>query len=242
MTTASTELRGNHPALPALPSDEVRRIMWRLGNRDDLQQLVRSARGVARSLVARLVAGGQRETSQWTPEKGQLLEALDAAGISSIFVDPQYGGTIDGPKNLATALAAYELAWVDGGAATCLVALGLALQPIIALGTEEQKKKYLSASVSHSGANPSARRILSDRAFAICGCRYGHAVGQSADRAAGRMEKRRCCTYRNVAVSPIIWILPSLSWRPSPRMIPVSKVPAWSFWKRGTRGHLIAGR
>ncbi len=152
MTTASTELADNAPALPSLPTDNIRRIMWRLGGRDDLQQLIRSARGVARGVVARLVTEGQRETFQWTPEKGQLLDALDAAGVSSIFADPQYGGSIAGPKNLATALAAYELAWVDGGAATCLVALGLALQPIIALGTESQRSHYLTASMPTSAA------------------------------------------------------------------------------------------
>ncbi len=157
MTTGSTRLRDNSPALPALPTDDLRRIMWRWGDRDDLQQLIRSARGVARGLVARLVAEGQRETFQWTPEKGRLLDALDATGVSAIFADPQYGGSIAGPKNLAIALAAYELAWVDGGAATCLVALGLALEPIIALGTEEQKARYLRGSMPSSSARKPVR-------------------------------------------------------------------------------------
>ena len=70
------------------------------------------------------------------------------AGVSAIFADPEFGGPIAGPKSLATALAAYELAWVDGGAATCLIALGLALQPIISAGTaEQQRARYLGASV-----------------------------------------------------------------------------------------------
>ncbi len=146
-TSSSTPSPDALPVLPALPPDAVRQIMWRLGERGDLQQLVGSARGVARGLVAQLVADGQRDTYQWTPEKHRLLDALDQAGISSVFVDPQYGGCIEGPKNLAIALAAYELAWVDGGAATCLVALGLALQPIIALGTDHQKETYLTATV-----------------------------------------------------------------------------------------------
>ncbi len=145
MTTISSD---NASLLPALPSDEIRQIMWRLSGRDDLQQLVAAAREVARNLVARLVADGQRDTYQWTPQKQRLLDALDEAGVSSIFADPEFGGWISGPKNLATALAAFELAWVDGGAATCLVALGLALQPIIALGTDEQKATYLKASES----------------------------------------------------------------------------------------------
>ena len=34
------------------------------------------------------------------------------------FMEPEQGGFISGPKNLALALLAFELAWVDGGAAT----------------------------------------------------------------------------------------------------------------------------
>ncbi len=112
---------------------------------------------MARSLVARLVAEGQRDTYQWTAEKSELLDALEAAGVSEIFADPEYGGMLTGPKNLATALAAFELAWVDGGAATCLVALGLALQPIIALGTDQQRAAYLNASVTSSGGRHARR-------------------------------------------------------------------------------------
>lgn len=151
MTTHSATSQNDIPVLTQMPSDDVRRVMWRLGDRDDLQQLISATRGVARQLVARLVAEGQRDTYQWTPEKQALLDALDQAGVSSLFADPEYGGTITGPKNLATALAAFELAWVDGGAATCLVALGLALQPIIALGTDEQKASYLKASTTPNG-------------------------------------------------------------------------------------------
>ena len=105
-TSSSTRPLDDVPVLPALPSDEIRQIMWRLGDRDDLQQLIQAARGVARGLVARLVTDGQRDTYQWTPEKHQLLDALVLARVSSIFGDPEYGGSIEGPKNLATALAA----------------------------------------------------------------------------------------------------------------------------------------
>ena len=39
-----------------LPGDAVRQIQWRFSDRFDLQMLVQSARGVARGVVARLVA------------------------------------------------------------------------------------------------------------------------------------------------------------------------------------------
>ena len=143
--TTTTSSQENLPVLPTLPTDEVRQIMWRFADRGDLRQLVRATRGVARELVARLVADGQRDTHHWTPEKQRLLDALDEAGVTSIFADREYGGSIEGPKNLATALAAFELAWVDGGAATCLIALGLAVQPILALGSPDQKSAYLKS-------------------------------------------------------------------------------------------------
>ncbi|NIS01245.1 MAG: acyl-CoA dehydrogenase, partial [Gemmatimonadetes bacterium] len=93
--------------------DDVRQIMWRFADRYDLQMLVQSARAVARGPVARLVAGGARNTHEWTEEKASLLGAYDEVGITSVFLEPEYGGFIEGPKNLALALAAFELAWVD---------------------------------------------------------------------------------------------------------------------------------
>jgi alkylation response protein AidB-like acyl-CoA dehydrogenase len=147
MATAATHPRDNAPMLPALPSDDVRAIMWRLTDREDLWGVAHAARRVARGLVAQLVVDGQRDTYAWTPEKGRLLDALDDAGVAGIFAGAEYGGPISGPQSMATALAAYELAWVDGGAATCLIALGLALQPIISAGTDEQRATYLQASV-----------------------------------------------------------------------------------------------
>ena len=163
MTMATSHPREpeNAPVLPALPSDEIRSIMWRLTGRDDLQRMAQATRQVARGLVARLVLDGQRNTCEWTPEKGRLLAALDEAGVSSIFADPEFGGPLAGPKSLATALAAFELAWVDGGAATCLVALGLALQPIICAGTDQQRATYLRASVPSGKSGQGVKRARS---------------------------------------------------------------------------------
>ncbi len=59
-------------------------------------------------------------------------------------MDPGEGGYIEGPKNLALALVAFELAWVDAGAATGSLAGCLALSPIHERGTEEQKAYYMS--------------------------------------------------------------------------------------------------
>ncbi|GAB4231824.1 MAG: hypothetical protein Kow00109_04060 [Acidobacteriota bacterium] len=137
----------NRVGLATLPGDDVRQLMWRFADRFDLQMLVQSARSVARGPVARLVADGARNTHEWTPAKAQLLKAFDEAGITSVFMDPEHGGFIAGPKNLALALVAFELAWVDGGAATCSLAGCLALSPIHERGTPEQVAEYMSKCV-----------------------------------------------------------------------------------------------
>lgn len=130
--------------LHTLPSDAVRQIQWRFADRYDLQLLVQSARAVARGPVARLVADGGRNSHEWTADKAAMLEAFDAAGITAVFMEPEQGGLFAGPKNLALALIAFELAWVDGGAATASLAGCLALAPIHERGTEEQQRNYMA--------------------------------------------------------------------------------------------------
>ena len=129
-----------------LPGDAVRQIQWRYADRFDLQMLVQSTRGVSRGTVARLVAAGERNTHEWTPGKNDMLKAFDHAGVTAAFMEPEEGGFISGPKNLALSLAAFELAWVDGGAATASLAGFLALAPIHERGTPEQKQHYMSLS------------------------------------------------------------------------------------------------
>ncbi|HUN61173.1 MAG TPA: acyl-CoA dehydrogenase family protein [Candidatus Sulfotelmatobacter sp.] len=130
-------------SLRTLPSDAVRQILWQFADRYDLQMLVQSARGVARGPVAKLVAQGARNFHEWTPGKAELLEAYDKSGITAVFMDPEQGGFLLGPKNLALALVAFELAWVDGGAATASLAGCLALAPIHERGTPEQQEHYM---------------------------------------------------------------------------------------------------
>ncbi len=146
----------NQPAetLRTLPGDEVRQILWRFADRYDLQMLVQSARGVARGPVAHLVAAGARHSHEWTDEKNALLQEFDNAGITSVFMDPAEGGYLEGPKNLAMALVAFELAWVDAGAATASLAGCLALAPIHERGTSEQRVAYMARCVPKPGGKP----------------------------------------------------------------------------------------
>ena len=147
-----------------LPGDAVRQIQWRFADRFDLQMLVQSARGVARGTVARLVAAGERNTHEWTPAKNEMMEAFDRAGITAAFMEPEEGGFIVGPKNLALSLAAFELAWVDGGAATASLAGFLALSPIHERGTPEQVNRYKSLAAP---PQPGEDRIPWRGAFAL---------------------------------------------------------------------------
>jgi alkylation response protein AidB-like acyl-CoA dehydrogenase len=126
--------------------------------------LVQSARGVARGTVARLVAAGERNTHEWTPGKHSMMEAFDRAGVTAAFMEPEEGGFIVGPKNLALSLAAFELAWVDGGAATASLASFLALSPIHERGTPEQVYHYKSLAAP---PQPGEDRIPWRGAFAL---------------------------------------------------------------------------
>ena len=143
MATSATT---STPTMHTLPGDPVRQIQWRFADRYDLQMLLQSARGVARGTVAHMVASGERNSHEWTPAKNEMLEAFDRAGITAAFMEPDEGGFISGPKNLALALAAFELAWVDGGAATASLAGFLALAPIHERGTPEQSRHYKALS------------------------------------------------------------------------------------------------
>ncbi len=79
-------------------------------------------------------------------------------------MDPAEGGYIEGPKNLALALLAFELSWVDAGAATASLAGNLGLSPIHERGTPEQQAYYMSRAVP---AKPGETRQPWRYAFAL---------------------------------------------------------------------------
>ena len=134
----------NAQTMKMLPGDEIRQIMWRYSDRFDIQMAIMGARSVARGLVARLVANGERNTHEWTEGKNELYQAFDESGITAAGLDMEFGGIIEGPRNHALGLVAFELAWVDGGATTTSLINNLALGPIVEKGTPEQREKYMS--------------------------------------------------------------------------------------------------
>ncbi|MBQ9432433.1 MAG: acyl-CoA/acyl-ACP dehydrogenase [Kiritimatiellae bacterium] len=147
-----------------LPGDEIRQIMWRYSDRFDIQMAVMGARSVARGLVARLVADGQRNTHEWTDAKNSMYKAFDDSGITAAGLDMAYGGIIDGPRNLAMSLISFELSWVDGGAATTSLVNNLALGPIVEKGTPEQRERYMKLCAP---AQPGEDRKVWRGAFAL---------------------------------------------------------------------------
>ena len=147
-----------------LPGDEVRQIMWRYANRFDMQMAVMGTRSVARGLIARLVANGERNTHAWTDAKNEMYWAFDVSGVTAAGLDMEFGGIIEGPRNLALALIAFELAWVDGGATTTSLVNNLALGPIVEKGTPEQREKYMRACAP---AQPGEDRKVWRGAFAL---------------------------------------------------------------------------
>lgn len=151
-------------SLQTLPSDQLRALQWRFADRYDLMMIVQTVRPIARGPVAQLVAQGGRNTHEWTAEKNALLAIYDESGITAAFLNPEFGGFIEGPKNLALALVAFELSWVDAGAATCSLASNLGVAPIHERGTPEQVAHYMPlVSPPAPGDSRSATRV----AFAL---------------------------------------------------------------------------
>ena len=158
--------------------DDVHRSMWRLpGNLSGLQ---RSARRVASESVAPLVAFGGRSTYSWTDAKARVLQALDDAGLTSIVTNSagriamplavargsvrsrdreeavvemraKSAGQDTSRVTMPLAVTAWELAWIDGGAAVCSLS-SLAHMIIGDAGTEEQRLRYLDNPDRRHGA------------------------------------------------------------------------------------------
>ncbi len=79
-------------------------------------------------------------------------------------MEPEQGGYISGPKNLVLAMIAFELCWVDAGAATASLANNLALEPIHEKGTPEQIQKYMGGCVP---PKPGENRKIIRGSFAL---------------------------------------------------------------------------
>ncbi len=138
--------------------------------------------------------------------KASLLPVFDEAGITAAFLDQEYGGFIAGPKNLALALVAFELAWVDAGAATCSLAGNLGLAPIHECGTPEQRAQYMSQAAPAGGAKAAGRsaRHSPTEPIPFVGVETGMLSGK-AKVAEWDKAGNHCCRWINVGASSRTW-------------------------------------
>ena len=126
--------------------DEVHWKLWRLAGRPDLRAVIDAARQVASDVVAPQRAAGLGSVCAWTAENERILASFDAAGLTSLVS----AGSRDWA--VRSGLAAWELAWVDGGAATLNLSGSLARMPVHAFGTPAQRERYLENSELRHGA------------------------------------------------------------------------------------------
>ena len=126
--------------------DEIHWNLWRVADRSDLQPVIDSARRVAREVVALRSTASSKSDCEWTAEKASILASLDSNGLTSIL-SSAYPSVCT-----PSALAVWELAWVDGGVATLSLSGSLAQMPIRDFGTVEQQGRYLNNADRRHGA------------------------------------------------------------------------------------------
>jgi alkylation response protein AidB-like acyl-CoA dehydrogenase len=86
-----------------------------------------------------------RECDENDEIPGQIIETAWAMGLVSSGIPEKYGGPGGERSTLTGALLAEELAWGDLSMAMHILSPALAIYPILEMGTEEQKQKYLPA-------------------------------------------------------------------------------------------------
>jgi alkylation response protein AidB-like acyl-CoA dehydrogenase len=70
-----------------------------------------------------------------------IVKVLAEAGLFGVYIPQEYGGTGKGVMELV--LVVEELSRVDGGIALCLAGTALGTYPILLMGSDDVKKKYL---------------------------------------------------------------------------------------------------
>jgi alkylation response protein AidB-like acyl-CoA dehydrogenase len=104
----------------------------------DDQRMIRDlARKLARDRLAPTAA--HHDETETYPEESMKL--LREQGLMGIWVPEEYGGTDMG--SLALSLVAEEIAWADAAMATNWGATPLGGYPILLVGTDDQKRRYL---------------------------------------------------------------------------------------------------
>src|SRR5687767_702894 len=107
------------------------------GLRDDERHVRDLARAIARERIAPLAA--QVDESEAYP--AEQLRLLSQQGVMGLYIPETYGGA--GLGALAFCLAVEEVAWACASTAVIFLVQYAAGYPLVAAGTEEQKRRYL---------------------------------------------------------------------------------------------------
>ena len=107
------------------------------GLTDEQKELVTTTRGIAQKYMKPVRQKyDAEEIFPW-----DIVKVLAEAGLFAVYISKEYGGTGKGVMELV--LVVEELSRVDGGIALCLAGTALGTYPILLMGNDEQKKKYL---------------------------------------------------------------------------------------------------
>ena len=104
----------------------------------DLQKQIKQ---LARTIAEEQILPVRAKLDETEEYPWGIIKYLGDAGLFSIFIPEEYGGTKAGCLELC--LVVEELSRVCSGVALCYAATALGITPVVMFGTEAQKKKYL---------------------------------------------------------------------------------------------------
>jgi len=103
-------------------------------------------RDLARKIAQEVILPVRAELDETEEFPWGVMKVLADAGLFGVYIPEEYGGFGKGVFELC--LVTEELSKVCGGVAVSYAACGLGSYPLLLMGSEEQKKKYLPAVAS----------------------------------------------------------------------------------------------
>ncbi|NLF39878.1 acyl-CoA dehydrogenase [bacterium] len=109
----------------------------------ETQQMIKET---AREIAQKVIKPAAIEFDEKNEFPWDIQKVIADAGLFGVYVSEEYGGMLgpdDGMGIMNLVIATEELSKACGGISLCLAATALGTIPIILMGSEEQKKKYL---------------------------------------------------------------------------------------------------
>jgi len=106
----------------------------------------REIRDLTRKIAEEVIVPVRAELDEKEEFPWDVMKVLAEAGLFGIYIPEEYGGYGGGILDLC--IVTEELSRVCGGVAVSYAACGLGAYPLLLMGSEEQKKKYLPAIAS----------------------------------------------------------------------------------------------